>query len=338
MGGELAHRLIRETFALTVLLTLYLDSAPLPLGWETVYQLAAIFFVMMQAVSGTKPEWVAAKRLFDVVVGLLGAFLQIWTTVSLDQNSPDWSAFFQSLFFGFWLPLSLLPFFYVLGFYAAADKALARFRAIKRPLSPRVTAAFVIGTRLRLSLLARVNGRYSSVADASGFREGLARMRQFRDDMTRRDNEEADRLGVLASNAGMIGIEDDGLHRDRREFDVTKKRLDWIWTCHVEGLTGIEPALSAWEAEVLPLNYSPARLTAPGQHNKPGAARWAQAHLRRSAQHGIRTRRQPRGYAHLRKYAARRTRHDHMAPRCHLSVSNVIPQGDARAHHADIAS
>lgn len=25
----------------------------------------------------------------------------------------------------------------------------------------------------------------------------------------------------------------------------------------VEGLTGIEPALSAWEAEVLPLNYSP---------------------------------------------------------------------------------
>lgn len=27
----------------------------------------------------------------------------------------------------------------------------------------------------------------------------------------------------------------------------------------VEGLTGIEPALSAWEAEVLPLNYSPMR-------------------------------------------------------------------------------
>jgi hypothetical protein len=25
----------------------------------------------------------------------------------------------------------------------------------------------------------------------------------------------------------------------------------------MEGLTGIEPALSAWEAEVLPLNYSP---------------------------------------------------------------------------------
>ena len=28
----------------------------------------------------------------------------------------------------------------------------------------------------------------------------------------------------------------------------------------MEGLTGIEPALSAWEAEVLPLNYSPGAL------------------------------------------------------------------------------
>ncbi len=31
----------------------------------------------------------------------------------------------------------------------------------------------------------------------------------------------------------------------------------------LEGLTGIEPALSAWEAEVLPLNYSPMRRGAP---------------------------------------------------------------------------
>jgi hypothetical protein len=27
----------------------------------------------------------------------------------------------------------------------------------------------------------------------------------------------------------------------------------------LEGMTGIEPALSAWEAEVLPLNYIPGR-------------------------------------------------------------------------------
>lgn len=39
----------------------------------------------------------------------------------------------------------------------------------------------------------------------------------------------------------------------------------------VEGLTGIEPALSAWEAEVLPLNYSPVRPEAPGKPSKTGS-------------------------------------------------------------------
>lgn len=230
-GGELAHKLVRETFALAALLTFYLDTAPLPLGWEIVYQLVAIFCVMMQAVAATKPEFRLAKRLFDILIVLLGVFLLVWTTVSLVQTPPDWSGFFQSLFFGFWLPLSLLPFFYVFGFYAATETTLVRFRAIRKPLSPRVTVAFMVGTRLRLSLLTRFNGRYNSVAEATGFRDGLARMRQFRGDLARRDHEEANRLHELASNSGVAGTDEAGLHRDRREFDVTKKRLDWIWTC-----------------------------------------------------------------------------------------------------------
>ena len=42
----------------------------------------------------------------------------------------------------------------------------------------------------------------------------------------------------------------------------------------LEGMTGIEPALSAWEAEVLPLNYIPGQaLQAPGKHNKAPSKR-----------------------------------------------------------------
>lgn len=39
-----------------------------------------------------------------------------------------------------------------------------------------------------------------------------------------------------------------------------------------EGLTGIEPALSAWEAEVLPLNYSPVPL--PGEQANASLPAW----------------------------------------------------------------
>ena len=86
-------------------------------------------------------------------------------------------------------------------------------------------------TRLKLSLLSQFNGRYNGVADGGGFRDGLRRMRDFRADLKRRDSEEAERLASLERHGGQPGIDEDGLHIDRREFDVTKKRLDWIWTC-----------------------------------------------------------------------------------------------------------
>jgi hypothetical protein len=230
-GGELAHKLVRDTLALTALLAFYLDAAPLPLGWEIVYQLTVILLATLQAFTANRPEYVPAKRLCDVLLLVLGVFLLAWTTVSLIQTPPDWSEFFQSLFFGFWLPLTLLPFFYVFGFYAVTETALARFRAIKRPLSHRVALAVMVGTRLRLSLLARFSGRYNYVGDAASFRDALSRMSSFRNDLALRDAEESNRLRGLADNVGANGVDDSGRHLDRREFDVTKKRLDWIWTC-----------------------------------------------------------------------------------------------------------
>ena len=130
-GGELAHKLMRDTLALTALLTIYLDAAPLPLGWEIIYQLTVIFLAMLQAFATTKPEYAPGKRMCDVLLFVLGVFLLVWTTVSLIQTPPDWSEFFQSLFFGFWLPLILLPFFYVFGLYAVTKPPWRAFAQSK---------------------------------------------------------------------------------------------------------------------------------------------------------------------------------------------------------------
>ena len=54
--------------------------------------------------------------------------------------------------------------------------------------------------------------------------------------------------------------------REEREHDEGPG--PWVRGLRVERMTGIEPALSAWEAEVLPLNYT--RVPAPGTEHDPG--------------------------------------------------------------------
>jgi len=230
-GGALAHSLAKDTLGLTAIFAIYLEAAPLPLVGELILQVLATFLVILQTVARTRNEWLPVRRLVNVLLGVVGIFLFLWTTSSIFSSPPDWSETFQSILFSFWLPLSLLPFFYAFAFYAIAGKVLSRFQAIRKPLTFRRMLAFVIGTRFRLSLLAQFNGRYSSVANGPGFREGLRRMRDFRDDLKRRHQEEAERLDSLERHRDIPGVDEDGLHIDRREFDVTKKRLNWIWTC-----------------------------------------------------------------------------------------------------------
>lgn len=161
-GGELTQKLVRETLGLTAILAFYLDAAPMPLVGELVFQAVATFILMLQAVARTEAKWLPAKRLCDWLLGLVGAFLITWSTVTLISSPPNWSEFFRSLLFSFWLPLSLLPFFYVFGFYGVAETVRARFRALRKPFTPRLMLAFMMGTRLRLSLLAQFRSPWSS--------------------------------------------------------------------------------------------------------------------------------------------------------------------------------
>jgi hypothetical protein len=227
-GEELGRIVLVETAGLAAILTFYLDAAPLPLWGELLFQPAASVLVIMRTFAATQERFAPVRRLSDVLLTLMGVFLLGWTTVQLGIHPPIWSELFQELFFGLWLPFSLLPFFYLFGFYALTDQVAARFRALKRPFTPKLFLAFLVGTRLRTSLLSRFSGRYNRVAEATGFREGLAAMTMFREDIHRRDAEELRRRDSLRRNVGRAGVDREGLHFDRREFDVTKDRLEYI--------------------------------------------------------------------------------------------------------------
>lgn len=167
-GGELAQNLVRETLCPTTLWAFYLDATPLPLVEELVFQVGAALLILFQGVARTKTEWHPVKRLCDWIIGLMGLFLIVWSTSTIISSPSDWSRILGSFAFHLWLSLSLLPFFYIFGFYGATDTLQAQFRAHRRPFTQRLMTAFMIGTRLRLSLPTRFSGRYDNVAEANG--------------------------------------------------------------------------------------------------------------------------------------------------------------------------
>lgn len=228
-GGDLFWRVLRGTLGLTALLVFYLDTAPMPLVGELFFQAIATVLVMLQAVSQTKAEFLPAKKLCDFLLGVMGVFLIVWSTMSVINSPPDWAEAFRSLLFSFWLPLTLLPFFYVFGFSAVVEVVLGRFKVLQGALTVRRTLAVLVGSQLRLSIIQQLNGRYRNVAQGSGFWEGLQRMKDFRTDLKRREVEEFQRILSLKQNSGRSGLDTNGRHLDRREFDGTKKQLEALW-------------------------------------------------------------------------------------------------------------
>jgi hypothetical protein len=69
--------------------------------------------------------------------------------------------------------------------------------------------------------------------------------------------------------------------RDTNDRRSSVRKTSSTWCFALERVTGIEPALSAWEADVLPLNYTRVhvqRLTGPAE--EPGCAVFAQTSYR----------------------------------------------------------
>lgn len=225
-GGELFWRVARGTLGLTTLLVFYLDTAPMPLVGELFFQAIATVLIMLQAAGQAKAEFLPAKKLCDFLLGAMGVFLIFWSTLSVINSPPDWAEVLQSLLFSFWLPLTLLPFFYVFGFSAVVEVVLTRFKVPQGALTVRRILAVMVGSRLRLSIIQQLNGRYRNVAQGSSFWEGLQRMKDFRTDLKRREVEESQRILSLEQNSGKLGLDSNGRHLDRREFDGTKKQLE----------------------------------------------------------------------------------------------------------------
>jgi hypothetical protein len=231
-GNEIWHRIGSETIAASAFLVFYINLEPFPLLVELWVQPVIAIIALTEVVARREEKNRRFAGCLRVLLGLAGLAIIVWSTVQFIIGAPtrDWLQFFLQLALTVWLPVVMFPFFYFASFYAAAQKITRRLRRIyKPPALRRVTVAVALGLHLRLKWARAFGHPYEKqILRAKGFREAVGLMRDFRDDIGRREELEVERLANLDAFAGQVGADGSGAQLDRREFEGTKRALEFL--------------------------------------------------------------------------------------------------------------
>lgn len=239
-GGAILRRMVIDTLSFAAFLTFYLNVEPFPLMVEVLIQAFTTLLVLVAANSG---EGTPVRKFATGLLAIVGIGAIVWTTVAIvnDSGLLVWPALLRSFLLTVWLPALLLPLFYVEAFLMTLEGVLPRLRLSttdRKRYPKRVSLAVLLGLHFRVKLAARFNASYYGLADPQTYREARQFMRKFRADVCLQDAAERERVENLRVNMGKKGTDVDGAQLDRREFHVTKDRLDWISTTQMGRFEG----------------------------------------------------------------------------------------------------
>ena len=225
-AASIASPLVRESLGITALLVFYINLEPYPLWIELLLQPA----ITILAICSATLKSPIARRVITVALSFLLLATAIWVMARLitDAHTIDWTVVSKDFLITLWLPLLLFPFLWLVGFLMAFELAVTRIRSNSRPQSASVAFAVFLGLHLRISLAGRLTFSEQALVNARSFgaaqlgmKEFLARDRQDQEEVRKRQRD-------LKTNVGIEGTDSLGAQLDRREFEPTKRALDWI--------------------------------------------------------------------------------------------------------------
>lgn len=229
-GVEIVDHIRRETLTLSALFLFYLNLESLPLWGELIAQPVIALLSAITAFARHDEKGRRVVGCFSILLVMIGIGLIAWTSVQIvnNWNKLDWSELLAQLALSVWLPFTMFPYLYVVAFYAATEAILKRLLWMNKEMPLRARLGVLAGLHGSVRWAKELTGRYNHVAQARTFRGALSEIRDFREDVVRRHNREADRLATLDRFAGDVGVDANGAQLDRREFDGTKRALDFI--------------------------------------------------------------------------------------------------------------
>jgi hypothetical protein len=223
-------RRMLATASVAALLDFYLGLVTFPLPVEILLPIPFVLLVYLTSPLVVKTEH--GRQRAQRVQAAAGLLLIAGTGWLIIDSLPriDWAEQVRDWTLAAYLTLGALPFVTWLSLFSEYQQALLRMR---RRDDERVAL------RAKLALAAAFRGRarelhrfvhpwVSDLAEAEGFRAGLAVIRRFRADMAQRDAAERKKAEDLVRYAGNPGTDDEGRRLDRREFAETIEALESI--------------------------------------------------------------------------------------------------------------
>ncbi len=233
-AADIFRRVFKNALGITALLVVYLNLALFPLWGELILQLVVIVLILLATGVTHDRRTASFGRAPSVLIGLVAVFLIVNVAVQVSQHfgEYDWSIQLETVVLSLWLPVTLIPFVYWFGFFAASEMALVRIRLHSRDqtIRLRVRLALVLGFHGSLGYAARFKMQWiSRMAGEASFRRALRTMREYRRTVRTNRRAEKRRQERLEELAGIAGFDGDRLWIDRREFHDTKDVLTTLF-------------------------------------------------------------------------------------------------------------
>src|SRR5699024_2826999 len=229
-GVEILDHVRRETLTLSTLFLFYLNLESLPLWGELIAQPVIFLLAAMTAFAQRDEKGQRVLGCFSIPLVLIGLGLLAWTTAQTLNKWDElvWPDLLAPLALSVWLPFAMFPYLYAVAFYAATEVILKRLLWTNEEMPLRARLGVSAGLHGSVRWAKELTGRYNHVAQQTTFTGGLSQIRDFRHDVPRREQLEADRLAALEMFSGQAGVDETGAQLHRREFDGTKRALQFI--------------------------------------------------------------------------------------------------------------
>jgi hypothetical protein len=227
-----------EIVKFTALFIGFLNLKSLSLIGEIVMQSIVTFLVLVRVVAGHNEEHRSLRKPLDTAISLVTLGLLAYTVYWLVHDWPriDKGQEVRKLLMPIWLTVGAFPFVFVFTLMADYGRVFSFMKATTGldRTSLRARIGVMLALRTRLLDIHAFAARYAQQAGrARSIRGGMEAVRDFREDRAKKAAAEQARLDRLEMFAGATGIDETRRQLDQREFDATRKALDWLATCQM---------------------------------------------------------------------------------------------------------